>query len=133
MKTRDPISVELVISEILRWGVRISLGLILLGTVLCFLRSGDYGTKGGTPEDLHALITNGASFPRTLGWLIGGLLALRGQAVVVAGLALLISTPVLRVIAAIVAFSIQKDRAFVLISSLVFLLVVLSFALGKIA
>ncbi|MFA5257759.1 MAG: DUF1634 domain-containing protein [Opitutales bacterium] len=130
MKTRDPISVELVISEILRWGVRVSLGLILLGTALCFLRCNDYGVNGGTPEDLHALIANGASFPRTLGWLWSGLFALRGQAVLVAGLLLLISTPVLRVMAAIVAFSIHRDRAYVGISLLVFLLVVTAFALG---
>jgi len=130
MKTRDPVSVELIISEILRWGVRVSLGLILLGTALCFLHCGDYGASGGTPEDLHALITHGAQFPHTLGWIFGGLLALRGQAVLVAGLVLLISTPVLRVVAAIVAFTIYRDRAFAGISLLVLLLVITAFALG---
>jgi uncharacterized membrane protein len=131
MKKHDPMSIELVISEILRWGVRISLGLIVVGTVLCFAHSNDYGARGGTAEDLRALLTGAASFPRTLSWLWDGLAHLRGAAVVVAGLGLLIATPVMRVLASAIAYAIEKDRVYTLISLAVFTLVILSFCMGS--
>lgn len=124
------LSTELVISEILRWGVRCSLFLIVLGTVLCFVRGVDYGSSGGTADDLYSLINGEGSFPHSIAWLANGLLHLQGAAIIVAGLGLLISTPLMRVTASIAAFTLHKDRAFALISVIVFTLVILSFAIG---
>jgi uncharacterized membrane protein len=131
-KLEKHVAIELVISEILRWGVRISLGLIVVGTILCFVHSGDYGARGGTAEDLRSLLAGGSTFPRTLAWLGSGLVHLRGAAIVVAGLALLIATPVIRVAATVVAFAIEKDRMYFYITLAVFLGVVLSFFLGAV-
>ena len=130
MKKHDPVTIEVVISEILRWGVRASLFLIVAGTLLCFAHSGDYGARGGTEEDLRALLAGGSVFPRSLSWLWDGLAHLRGAAVVVAGLGLLIATPVLRVLASVIAYAIEKDRVYTLISLAVLLMVILSFFLG---
>lgn len=123
--------VELVISNLLRWGVVFSLLLLGIGTALCFLTPGDYGCGGGTATDLHRLLTTPATPSFTLHtWLIA-LGQMQGSALVLTGLILLILTPVLRVITSIVAFALEKDRAYVVITSIVLLLLLLSFALGK--
>ena len=57
---------------------------------------------------------------------------LRGQSVVVFGLLMLISTPVLRVAVSIFAFVYQKDGRFVIITTVVLLLLLLSFGIGKV-
>jgi uncharacterized membrane protein len=135
MKTPSTDSVslktEIIISELLRWGVFGSLLLLASGTILCFAHSSDYGKAGGNADDLHRLITNGSTFPRTFSWWLHGLARGDGQAVIVAGLLLLIATPVIRVMISIVAFTIEKDRAYVVITSVVFLLLMISFFLGK--
>ncbi len=123
------LSTELVISQILRWGVRVSLALILFGSLLAFV-NGDYGAGWGEADLLPALRGENGGFPRSLGWLFSGLASFKGAAWIVAGLALLISTPVMRVTASVVAFAIHKDRTFLLISLSVLTLVLLSFALG---
>ena len=127
---RDDITIELVISELLRWGVRTSLFLMVLGTAIC-LGTGEYNALGNG-EGLRTLTSDAAGFPTTLSALASGLIHLRGMALIVLGLALLVITPMLRVVASVVAFAIQKDRAYTLISLIVLLLVAMSFALGSV-
>lgn len=132
MKEHDKaFQVELLISELLRWGVLVSLALLVLGTALCFLQGTAYGHSGGNSADLHRLITSEDGFPLSLGWFFGGLAAFQGKAIIVAGLALLIATPVLRVFVSIFAYAAERDRAYVAITTLVFVLLTVSFVLGK--
>jgi len=60
-----------------------------------------------------------------------GVRALRGRAIVILGLLLLIATPVVRVAVSIFAFIYQGDRIFTLITAVVLCLLLLSFVLGK--
>ena len=129
MNEKKEARTELVISEILRWGVRASLAIILTGIVLSFLMPGGY-EGNNTSAELQALLHGDSSFPRSLSWLWAGLRHLDGTAVTVAGLGLLILTPVFRVAASIIAFSWQKDRQYTIITAIVFLLVTFSFFLG---
>ena len=123
--------VELIISELLRWGVAASLALLATGTLLCFLHSADYGAAGGTTADLQRLLHGDTPFPRTAAWLLDGLRHAQGQAVIVLGLLLLIAPPVLRVAVSIVGFALEKDRSYVLITIVVFVLLLVSFTLGR--
>ena len=118
---------EIVISEVLKRGVSVSLALMVAGTLLCFLRDGDYGRGAGDAADLSRLFARGATFPRTLAWLGDGLMHLRGQAVIVAGLMLLIATPVIRVMVATVMFIVEKDRRYAAITLTVLVLLMVSF------
>jgi len=68
---------------------------------------------------------------RTTGTVWEGVLHLRGSSIVTAGLLLLIATPVLRVAVSIFAFVYQKDWTFVIITTVVLALLLLSFWLGK--
>jgi uncharacterized membrane protein len=119
--------VELVISYTLRIGVITSIIVIALGSAISFIHHPDYLSSA---DQLKRLTEPGAAFPHTLGELALGLRSLRGRAIVGIGLMLLIATPVARVAISIVAFAYQRDRTFVLITSTVLVLLLLSFVLG---
>jgi uncharacterized membrane protein len=118
---------ERLISRVLRVGVYTSLALIAAGTLLSFA-GGGYGRQ---PSDLARLTGPGGAFPRTLDWFGHGLLHLDGQAVIVAGLLILILTPIVRVMVSLAGFARERDRTYVLITAAVLALLILSFALGK--
>lgn len=120
---------ERAISRVLRGGVLLSLVLVSAGTALSFLSTS--GAYGRGPGEVARLIGPGGSFPRTASWLIHGLVRLDGQAVVVLGLIVLILTPIVRVAVSIVAFAREGDRVYASITTVVFLLLMLSFLLGK--
>jgi uncharacterized membrane protein YfcA len=65
-------------------------------------------------------------FPQTFGEIWTRLLALRPQAVITLGLLLLIATPVVRVAVSIVAFAVEHDRRFVVITTAVLLILLFS-------
>lgn len=121
--------VERVISNLLRTGVLISFTLVVLGTILSFVHHPGY-TSSAT--ELQRLTRPGAAFPHTLPEVARGLREWRGQAVIAAGLLVLIATPVLRVAVSILAFWQEGDRKFVLITSVVLALLLASFLLGKV-
>jgi uncharacterized membrane protein len=127
--SQEPLtSTEATIARVLRIGVTVSLLFIAAGTLLSFVQAGGYGRLA---SDVPRLAGPGGAFPRTVSWFIGGLRRLDGQAVIVAGLLLLIATPVMRVAISSVAFGRERDRTFMAIASTVLLLLLLSFALGS--
>lgn len=119
--------VELAISRLLRAGVVTSLLVVLLGTVVVFVHHPHYLTSR---RDLVQLTHPGAEFPHTVPSVIHGVEHSRGRAFVTAGLLLLIATPVLRVAVSVLAFVYQRDRTFVIITSVVLALLLASFVIG---
>jgi uncharacterized membrane protein len=124
---QPPTTVELMISRLLRAGVSLSFCVIALGTVISFGHHPDYFSSH---QALSTLASPKATFPRTTSEVLQGILHLQGKAIVIAGLFLLIATPVMRVAVSIVAFAIDRDWMFVAITTLVLALLVLSFFLG---
>ena len=110
------LKIEQNIGKILRVGVMISSTVIIVG-ILMFILTG----HSGYPADI---------WPDKLKQILGGLIQFRALAWLMAGLFLLILTPVLRVIASIFAFAKQKDRLYVGITSLVFLILLIAMLLG---
>ncbi len=121
--------VEIFISNLLRAGVTLSLAIILIGTAVSFVRHRDYMRD---PNELKRLTAPGAAFPHTIRQVLDGVMDLRGQAIVAVGLLVLIATPVMRVAVSILAFVYQRDSVFVAVTTVVFLLLLLSFFLGKV-
>jgi uncharacterized membrane protein len=120
-------AVELIISLILRLGVSVSLIVVIAGLLMSFFHHHEYlYSRPG----LQRLTTPGRAFPRTLGQVLAGVRQLRGEAMIMAGLMLLIATPVLRVAVSIAAFIYEKDKTFVLLTAIVLALLILSFFLG---
>jgi uncharacterized membrane protein len=124
-KTRQ---VELLISNLLRIGVSLSLLVVVIGTVVSFTRHRDYLSSPGELEKITRL---NAVFPHTIKSVIGDLRQLRGRAIVMTGLLMLIATPVVRVAVSIFGFVYERDRIFVLITSVVLALLLASFVLGR--
>lgn len=121
---------ELLLSNVLRGGVLTSLGVILVGTLVTFIRHPDYVSS---PQELARLTQGGAAFPHTIRDLVAALAELRGQAIVVLGLLVLIATPVARVAVSILLFLEEHDRVYVAITAAVLLLLILSFVVGSAA
>lgn len=119
---------ELLISNLLRGGVLLSIALIIFGTVITFIHHPGYLTDSGQLEGLR----DGANgFPESFGGIVRGLGAFEGRAIVMLGLLVLIATPVMRVAVSILAFFHAGDRAFTVITTIVLALLLLALALGK--
>ncbi len=108
-----------IIGWILQGGVLASAAVILFGILLLPFRTG-----GLTPQRLQ-------TFPHSPGAVWEGLLGLHPQAFITLGLLLLIATPVLRVAVSVIAFAIERDRLYVVITLLVLAILIASFILGK--
>ena len=121
--------VELAISTLLRVGVIASLSIIVAGTILSFVHHPTYVSSSA---ELARLTKPGAAFPHTLEQMLAELREGRGRAVVVLGLLVLIATPVARVAVSILGFVYQRDRAFVVFTTIVLTLLLLSFWLGRV-
>lgn len=120
--------VEIAISNLLRGGVILSFVLIVAGTMLSFFHHPAYVTS---TTEFERLTRPGAAFPHTFHDVVAGLREMHGQAVVMIGLLVLVATPVMRVAVSILAFLYQHDRVYAAITTVVLLLLLLSFALGK--
>jgi uncharacterized membrane protein len=121
--------VEILISNLLRIGVVASLLIVVAGTVLTFVHHPEYLKS---QEALGGLLAGNAEFPHTMREVWAGILMLHGRSIVIAGLLLLIATPVMRVGVSVFAFLYERDRVFAVITTVVFLLLLLSFFLGKV-
>jgi uncharacterized membrane protein YfcA/uncharacterized membrane protein len=104
---------ELIISGVLRGGVLLSIAVILAGVGYFYALR----LLGELPQP---------AYPDTLTAVASGLMALYPPAIIVAGLIILIATPLLRVAVSIVAFAIEEDRTYVIITSLVLMILLFS-------
>jgi uncharacterized membrane protein len=121
--------VELLISNLLRSSVLLSLVVIVIGTVVTFVNHPEFLSSR---HALGGLLNPGTALPHTLEAVTHGLEALQGDAIVTLGLLLLIATPVVRVGISIFAFIYERDRVYTFITLTVFCLLILSFFLGKV-
>jgi uncharacterized membrane protein len=109
---------EIVISNFLRIGVMLSAIVVFIGLAM-FLTTGNTGYTGNY-------------FPTTPSEIFKGLVLLKPYAIILTGLIILILTPVFRVGVSILVFMKEKDYLYVKITSLVFIILIISFVLGKV-
>lgn len=104
--------VEQFLGTLLRTGVVVAGSVVLFGGMLYLMRHGgtvpDYRDFHGEPTDL-----------RTIAGIVEDALSLSGRGVIQLGLLLLIATPILRVIFSVVAFALQRDFTYVLVTIVV--------------
>ncbi len=111
---------EVVISFILRAGVVVSGLIIAIGVVIYYVRAAG--------QRIPPLIE---PIPHTIPAVFQGLGAGDPLAVITLGLLLLLLTPVLRVVVSIAAFAIERDWRYVVITTIVLIILIVSFLLGK--
>jgi uncharacterized membrane protein len=104
--------VEEAVGNLLRGGVILAALVVLVGGCMYLLRHGtaapNYWVFHGEPADL-----------RSVSGIIQDAIALQGRGVIQFGLLLLTATPIARVLFAMVAFALQHDRTYVLVTLLV--------------
>jgi len=105
-------NVEVLVGTLLRSGVLLSAGVVLVGGALYLLSQGstpaDYRVFRGEPTDL-----------RGLPGILKGVLEFHGRSLIQFGLLLLIATPIARVGFSAVAFFMQRDHVYVWITLIV--------------
>jgi uncharacterized membrane protein len=112
---------ERIISAVLRGGVFISGGVILLGLIIYILHGDWRGVSSVTS----------ITFPHSLGAVFGQAAHGSAGAIIMVGLLLLIATPVTRIAVSILTFAVERDWRYVIITSIVLAILLISFTLGK--
>lgn len=114
--------IEYIVSNVLRYGVLLSFLIILVGSVMLFVQGGQAATVrlSGTP------------IPQDPGEVIAGLFQLQPTAVIDFGLMLLIATPVIRVAVSVIAFLVEEDFVYTLVTVFVLAILLASFFLGAV-
>jgi uncharacterized membrane protein len=104
--------VERIVGTLLRTGVIVAALVVLLGGILYLIRHGetlpDYRVFRGEPPPL-----------RSLSGIVVEAFSFRFRGIIQLGLLLLIATPVARVAFSVLAFALQRDRTYVLVTLIV--------------
>lgn len=118
-------SIEKMISVLLRVGVLISGSIVLLGGIYYLARHGSevetYHSFHGTP-----------AMDRIVPQIVRGAISLRARSIIQLGLLVLIATPILRVAFSLAGFALERDRVYVLITSIVLAVLLYSLVSGVI-
>lgn len=104
--------IEVMIGNLLRAGVLLAASVVVFGGLIYLIRHGwqlaDFGVFRGEAAAL-----------RTLPAIVRGALHLHGKSIIQLGLVLLIATPVARVAFSAVAFAIERDYLYVVLTLVV--------------
>jgi uncharacterized membrane protein len=111
------------VGNLLRIGVLIAAAVTIAGGIAFLVHHGSL-----TPE--HSVFRGEPAMLSTLTGIIAGAIALQPAAIVQLGIVLLIATPVARVLLTLIAFAIQRDWMYVLISAIVLALLTYSLVVG---
>ncbi|MGB7622717.1 MAG: DUF1634 domain-containing protein [Terriglobia bacterium] len=117
--------VERIIGSLLRDGVMLAAGVVLVGGIVYLIRYGggrpDYQVFRGEPSELHSV-----------SGILRGIFALHSRSIIQFGLLLLIATPIARVVFSVFAFALQRDRTYVIITLIVLTVLLYSLLSGPI-
>ena len=115
--------VEQTIGNLLRVGLFIAAAVVVVGAVVYLMRHG-----GELPQD--RVFHGEPADLRGLGGIISTALDWRGTGLIQLGLVLLLATPVARVAFSVVAFALQRDRLYVLVTLIVLAILLYSIVGG---
>jgi uncharacterized membrane protein len=129
---KQTLRVELFIAQLLRWGVVISFVIVATG-IGAVVVTGQTGYHQIRLDDVASVVQYRIrpDFPNSLGAVLSGLIALRPYAIIALGLLVLIAIPVARVAVSVVAFALERDWLYVVITAFVLAMLLLSFAIGE--
>lgn len=110
---------EMVMGRLLQVGVVLAAVVVLVGGVMYLIRDSE-------PAAHYRIFTGEREDLRTLTGVIHDLPLLHWRAVIQFGLLLLIATPISRVLFSVVAFAVEKDYLYVVITLIVFAILLYS-------
>lgn len=115
--------VETIVAHLLRVGVWLAASVVAFGGIVFLVRHGHqiprYGRFVGEPSEYC-----------TVAGILHGSATLHGRNIIQLGLLLLIATPVVRVAFSVVAFALERDRMYVVITLIVLAVLLFSLAGG---
>lgn len=111
-ESRAEMDMDYLIGMALRYGVMLSVALLIIGIALLARSGAGAGEVLGASSPLN---TSAVQIPAVL----SRIPALDPLSFIVLGLVVLIATPVLRVVLGIISFARERDRLYVLITSIV--------------
>jgi len=115
--------IEQVIGRLLQFGVLLAAAVTLLGGVMLLLHHGSTAVR-------YSIFQGEPAYLRSLTAIVRAAFAGDAMAVVQLGLLLLIATPVARVAFTLVAFALQRDRLYVLVTTIVLALLLYGLVFG---
>ncbi len=128
----ETLHIELFIAHLLRWGVLISFTIVGVDILLVLL-TGQTGYQSIRLDDLNSIVQyhpGHSDYPNSLNDVLAGIAALKPYALISLGLLLLIAIPVMRVAVSVIAFFVERDWIYVLITAFVLGMLILSFVFG---
>ncbi len=125
LRQREGEEIETAMAKLLRAGVLLAAGITLFGGVLYLWQHGGAGVD-------YREFTGDTSLLRDLTTIIPAALALDPQGIIQLGILLLIAMPVLRVLFSLISYSRQRDRAYVMLSLIVLVVLLYGFLGGKV-
>jgi uncharacterized membrane protein len=123
---------EILVARVLRTGVLLSLAVTTIGLVMLLARPASArSVSRSLPPLRHGVERSPAvHYPHTITAVLSRSFEGHGSALVMLGLLLMLLVPVARVAASAVAFVLARDRSFVVITLIVLVVLVSSFAIG---
>lgn len=111
------------VGNMLRWGVVLSMSVVILGLGLyIFHHSGEpTAYKNFMPEKLPAIKD-----------MLGSALQGDASSIILVGVMMLIATPVMRIVFALVGFALEKDKLYVGISIIILCIILFSVLFGAV-
>jgi len=121
--------IELLIGKLLRYGVILSCFVTLFGGLIYLFQQ--HGVKPNyNPVASNESFVGTAEYLREFGTIISNVLLFDGAAIIQLGVIILIATPVLRVAFSAVAFLLEKDYMYVVITLIVLGIILTNMILG---
>jgi len=111
--------IQLILGTLLRAGVIISMGIVLIGGVIFLIHN------KGVLTDYKVFKPELAKFS-SIAAIFKGVLTLQGDAVVQFGILMLIFTPIARIVFAIFSFLIERDYLYVVIGIIILAIITIS-------
>ena len=124
----SPRDVRAAVGMVLHLGVLVSAGILLTGYVVGLVDEPKWFDSHAA-EQAH--LRARAGFPHSFAAVWDGIWRGSGEAIIVAGLLVLILTPVAGLVTSAVAFARRRDRLFTAISTSVLSVILVSFLLGR--
>lgn len=122
-KTFKDADIQLLIGNVLRYGVILAMIVAFCGGLIYVYRHGhetaSYHNFKGEPD-----------FLKNIPGILNGILQLKGRAIIQLGILLLIATPIVRILLSIISFLREKDYLYVVITLIVLGIIMASMLSG---
>ncbi|RYE04532.1 MAG: DUF1634 domain-containing protein [Sphingobacteriaceae bacterium] len=115
--------VQLLIGNVLRWGVIVSMLIVFCGGLI-------YVYRHGHETASYQIFKNEPDFLKNINGIFNGVLAVKGRAIIQTGIIVLIATPIIRILLSVVSFLLEKDYLYVGITLAVLCIIITSMLSG---